>query len=149
MFTGVTWTDYHNGICYDDAMVEVKRLLKDAIVVGHNIESDERALCFQILYCWRLRDSKAILRDAVQDVTMSQFLPLHQVNVESFNVVLDDEHVEEVMLALKSQTKRMMDSNELKTDRLTHPGLALLSSPHHWRAHFPQCQFTVRLRGQS
>ena len=23
-------------------------MLKDAIVVGHNIESDERALCFQI-----------------------------------------------------------------------------------------------------
>ena len=47
-FTGVTWADYHNGICYDDAMVEVKSLLKDAIVVGHNIESDERALCFQV-----------------------------------------------------------------------------------------------------
>ena len=29
-------------------MVEVKHLLKDAIVVGHNIQSDERALCFQI-----------------------------------------------------------------------------------------------------
>ena len=26
--------------------LEVKRLLKDAIVVGHNIQSDERALCF-------------------------------------------------------------------------------------------------------
>ena len=47
-FTEVTWRDYRNGIHYDEAMVEVKSLLKDAIVVGHNIQSDERALCFQI-----------------------------------------------------------------------------------------------------
>ena len=29
-------------------MEEVKDLLKDTIMVGHNIQSDERALCFQI-----------------------------------------------------------------------------------------------------
>ena len=33
-YTGVTWGDYHNGIPYDEAMDQVKSLLKDAIVVG-------------------------------------------------------------------------------------------------------------------
>lgn len=47
-YTGVTWSDYHNGIHYDQAMVEVKSLLKDAIVVGHDIESDEKALRFSV-----------------------------------------------------------------------------------------------------
>ena len=47
-FTGVTWSDYRNGIHYDQAVVEVKSLLKDAIVVGHDIRSDERALCFSL-----------------------------------------------------------------------------------------------------
>ena len=27
-------------------------------------------------------------------------------------------------------------SKELLTDRLAHPGVALLSSPHHWKPHF-------------
>ena len=41
MRRGLTWRDYRNGIHYDEVMVEVKSLLKDAIVVGHNIQSDE------------------------------------------------------------------------------------------------------------
>ena len=45
-FTGVTWRDYRNGIPYNEAMAQVKSLLKDTIVVGHDIRSDERALCF-------------------------------------------------------------------------------------------------------
>ena len=41
--------EYHrNGIPYDEAIVEVKELLRDAIVVGHDIASDEKALCFNI-----------------------------------------------------------------------------------------------------
>ena len=47
-FTGVTWRDYRNGIPYDEAMAQVKSLLKDAIVVGHDIRNDERALCFNL-----------------------------------------------------------------------------------------------------
>jgi DNA polymerase III epsilon subunit-like protein len=47
-YTGVTWSDYHNGIPYDEAMDQVKSLLKDAIVVGHDIESDECALCLNL-----------------------------------------------------------------------------------------------------
>ena len=47
-FTGVTWRDYRNGMPYDEAMEQVKSLLKDAIVVGHNIKSDESALCFHL-----------------------------------------------------------------------------------------------------
>ena len=47
-FTGVTWRDYRNGIPYDEAIAEVKSLLKDTIVVGHDIRSDERALCFSL-----------------------------------------------------------------------------------------------------
>ena len=43
--TGVTWSDYCNGVPYDEAMDEVKSLLRNDIVVGHNIRSDERALC--------------------------------------------------------------------------------------------------------
>ena len=44
-YTGVTWSDYRNGVSYDEAMDEVKSLLKDVIVVGHNIRCDEQALC--------------------------------------------------------------------------------------------------------
>ena len=33
----ITEEDYCNGIPYEEAIVEVKELLKDAIVVGHNI----------------------------------------------------------------------------------------------------------------
>ena len=33
----ITETDYHNGIPYEEAIIEVKKILKDAIVVGHNI----------------------------------------------------------------------------------------------------------------
>ena len=47
-YTGVTWGDYHNVIPYDEAMDQVKSLLKNAIMVGHNIQSDERALCFHL-----------------------------------------------------------------------------------------------------
>lgn len=48
-YTGVRWGEYdHNGIPYDEAIKEVKELLKSAIMVGHDIESDERALCFNI-----------------------------------------------------------------------------------------------------
>ena len=43
--TGVTWSDYRNGVPYDEAMDKVKSLLKNDIVVGHNIRCDERALC--------------------------------------------------------------------------------------------------------
>ena len=39
--TGVTWSDYCNGVPYDEAMDEVKSLLRNDIVVGHNIRSDE------------------------------------------------------------------------------------------------------------
>ena len=47
--SGVTWEELRrNGIPYDEAIDEVKELLRDAIVVGHNIKSDERALCFDI-----------------------------------------------------------------------------------------------------
>lgn len=35
---------------YDRAMTEVKKLLKDAIVVGHNIKLDEHALVFFFIY---------------------------------------------------------------------------------------------------
>ena len=49
-FTGVTWRDYRNGIPYNEAMAQVKGLLKGAIVVGHDIRNDERALiCALIL----------------------------------------------------------------------------------------------------
>lgn len=33
----ITETDYHNGIPYEEAIIEVKKILKDAIVVGRNI----------------------------------------------------------------------------------------------------------------
>ena len=56
--------------------------------------------------------------------------------MKPFHVVMDDENMERIMQTLKSKVKEMMSSNELKVDRLTHPGLALLSSPHHWKAHF-------------
>jgi DNA polymerase III epsilon subunit-like protein len=42
--SGITEADYHNGIPYEEAIVEVKDILKDAIVVGHNIRCDFRAL---------------------------------------------------------------------------------------------------------
>ena len=53
-YTGVTWGDYHNVIPYDEAMdqvksllkdVIVKSLLKDVIVVGHNFQTDKGPLC--------------------------------------------------------------------------------------------------------
>ena len=47
-YTGVTWGDYHNGIPYDEAMDQVKNWLNNNIVVGHNIRSNERALCFHL-----------------------------------------------------------------------------------------------------
>ena len=34
------------GIPYDEAIEKVKEVMKDAIVVGHDIKSDERVLCF-------------------------------------------------------------------------------------------------------
>ena len=42
--SGITEADYHNGIPYEEAIVEIKGILKDAIVVGHNIRCDFRAL---------------------------------------------------------------------------------------------------------
>ena len=51
--------------------------------------------------------------------------------------MMDDEHVERVMLTLKSKIKKMVDSNKLISDsRLTYAGLTLLSSPHCWKSHF-------------
>ena len=41
---GITEADYHNGIPYEEAIVEIKGILKDTIVVGHNIRCDFRAL---------------------------------------------------------------------------------------------------------
>ena len=41
---GITEADYHNSIPYEEAIVEIKGILKDAIVVGHNIRCDFRAL---------------------------------------------------------------------------------------------------------
>ena len=42
--SGITEADYHNGIPYEEAILEVKEILKDAIVVGHNIRCDFKAL---------------------------------------------------------------------------------------------------------
>ena len=40
-YSGITW---NNGIPYDVAMDEIKGILRDAIVVGHNIIHDIKAL---------------------------------------------------------------------------------------------------------
>jgi hypothetical protein len=57
--------------------------------------------------------------------------------VEPLRVVVEDEYVERVMLTLKSKIQKMVESNELTEDSpLTYPGLALLTSPHHWKPHF-------------
>ena len=45
--------------------------------------------------------------------------------------------VEEVMWSLKVKIEKDAHTyKELKTDSLAHTGLALLSSPHHWKPHF-------------
>ena len=51
-------------------------------------------------------------------------------------MVLDDKKVEKVMWTLKSKIEKVALTKELMADRLAHPGLALLSSPHHWKPHF-------------
>jgi DNA polymerase III epsilon subunit-like protein len=38
--SGITEADYHNGIPYEEVIVEVKDILKDAIVAGHNTRCD-------------------------------------------------------------------------------------------------------------
>ena len=43
-YSGITRADLHCGVPYDDVIDEVKALLKDAIVIGHNIRSDFDAL---------------------------------------------------------------------------------------------------------
>ena len=43
-YSGITWKQYNDGIPYDVAIDEVKGILKDAIVVGHDIMHDINAL---------------------------------------------------------------------------------------------------------
>ena len=51
--------------------------------------------------------------------------------------LIGDEKVQKVMWTLKSKVEKVLArSKELMTDRLAHPGVALLSSPHHWNPHF-------------
>lgn len=50
-WTGVTWREYHNGMPYDEPIVKVKRFLKDPIVLGHNIQSDESIPINSIAHC--------------------------------------------------------------------------------------------------
>lgn len=40
--SGITEADHHNGIPYEEAILEVKEILKDAIVVGHTISVTSR-----------------------------------------------------------------------------------------------------------
>ena len=40
--SGITEGDHHNGIPYEEAILEVKEILKDAIVVGHTISVTSR-----------------------------------------------------------------------------------------------------------
>lgn len=42
--SGITWKQYSNGIPYDVAMNEIKDILRDAIVVGHDIIHDIKAM---------------------------------------------------------------------------------------------------------
>ena len=46
--TGITDEAYRNGIPYEEAIEEVRELLRDAIVVGHNVLCDFRALGLSI-----------------------------------------------------------------------------------------------------
>lgn len=46
--SGITKGAYHNGIPYEQAIEEVRELLRDAIVVGHNVTSDFHALDLSI-----------------------------------------------------------------------------------------------------
>ena len=76
-FTGVTWRDYRNGIPYNEAMAQVKGLLKDAIVVGHDIRSDERALCFSL-------DSVAHrVIDTATNPTLNDLVPSEKGKIKS------------------------------------------------------------------
>ena len=43
-YSGITQVDLSNGVPYDDVIDEVKALLKDAIVTGHNVQCDFDAL---------------------------------------------------------------------------------------------------------
>ena len=43
-YSGITREQYNNGIPYDVAMEEIKDILRDAIVVGHDIIHDIKAL---------------------------------------------------------------------------------------------------------
>ena len=47
-WSGITKEAYRNGIPYKQAIEEVRELLRDAIVVGHNVISDFRALDLSI-----------------------------------------------------------------------------------------------------
>ena len=60
------------------------------------------------------------------------------MGVTPFFVILGDKNVEKVMWTLKSKVEMALaaGSKELLTDRLAHPGLALLSSPQQWKPHF-------------
>ena len=42
--SGITETDYHNDISYEEAILEVKEILKDATVLGQNIRCDFKVL---------------------------------------------------------------------------------------------------------
>lgn len=63
---------------YDEVIVEVKELLKDATVVGHDIKSEERALCFDtgsVAHCvydkelkWHRRRLKESMHIEVQQL---------------------------------------------------------------------------------
>ena len=43
-YSGITWEQYNNDIPYDVAIEEIKDILRDAIVVGHDIIHDIKAL---------------------------------------------------------------------------------------------------------
>ena len=66
--SGITEADYHNGIPYEEAIVEIKGILKDAIVVGHNISCDFRALqlsMYPTVHCVYDTATNASLNDLV------------------------------------------------------------------------------------
>ena len=63
--SGITWEDYHSGVPYEEAISDSKELLKDAIVVGHNIKCDFNALELSNAHCVYDTATNASLNDLV------------------------------------------------------------------------------------
>ena len=49
--SGITETGYHNGISYEEAILEVKEILKDAIVVGQTIRCELQLSMYPTMHC--------------------------------------------------------------------------------------------------